>query len=150
MIPKGLRCGHCAHHLVLGAAASRVCVRTCCCRTSLFNKCVVSSNAPSVRLLGFTARLVELLNRISRCLRWEFGASEESGRCSQSVLCLLPAPPSGVCHFHQCPFHPVPAPLRSCARSPFSARASRFLISSLMLPIPSSCCLRPGATRRIR
>ena len=41
---------------------------------------------------GFTTRLVELLNRISRRFRWweEFGASEESGRCTQlsSVCCL--------------------------------------------------------------
>ena len=29
-------------------------------------------------------------------------------------------------------------------------RASLFLISSLMLPSPSSCCLWPGATRRIK
>ena len=42
--------------------------------------------------LGFTARLVEFFNRISRRFRWreEFGASEESGRCPQlsSVCCL--------------------------------------------------------------
>ena len=42
--------------------------------------------------LGFITRLIELLNRVRRRLRWreEFGASEESGRCPQlsSVSCL--------------------------------------------------------------
>ena len=41
-------------------------------------------------------------------------------------------------------------PLKSCSKFPFSAKASRFMISSLMLPLSSSCCLWPGATRRIR
>ena len=117
-------------------------------------------------LLGVIARLVELPNRISRCLRWreEFGASEESGcRPQLSSVCCLRRPqesvtfsvrftrtltPSFLLFF--CFSWSSMAPLKSCSRSPFSSRASRFLISSLMLPIPSSCCLRPGATRRIR
>ena len=66
--------------------------RTRCCRTSLFNEGVVSSNAPSVRVLGFITRLVELLNRVRRIRWWvELGASEESGRCPQlpSVSCCF-------------------------------------------------------------
>ena len=115
--------------------------------------------------LGFTARLVELFNRIARRFRWRegFGASEEPGGCPQlSSVCCLRRRQQSVVFFVR--FTRTLAPpfqlllfflildgfFQELFQVAFSARACRFLISSLMLPTPSSCCLRPGATRRIR
>ena len=84
--------------------------------------------------LGFTARLIELLNRVRRRFRWreELGASEESGRCPQlSSVCCLRRPqelsfslsvspgPSLLLSSCFCFSGSSMAPLRSCSRSPF-------------------------------
>ena len=74
--------------------------------------------------LGFTACLVELLNRINCSFRWrgEFGASEESGRCPQlsSVCCL--------CH----PQEPVTFSVRFTRPAVFVLLAPQWLFSGVV------------------
>ena len=141
--------------------ASRMCVRTVAVgrRTSrVASKCerkVRPSLCSNLLLHHVCCRF---------CWREEFGAPEEVCLTSAVVLCLLPWQLSEACRC-QSPSHPdlsLPlsccfcfswssmAPFKSCSTLPFSVRVSLSLISSVMLPNPSSCCLLPGATRRIK